>query len=101
MTYAERQALIIDIASAGPQRRLKGDSLAHWRAHIERLQLIYKPFPVVRRIGGSALPWSGTIVGDQFFGGNDNARRAFTSGRVNGWNGCTDNAEKALEEHEQ
>jgi hypothetical protein len=40
------------------------------REHIERLKLIYKPFPVVRRIGGggSAATWAGTIVSDTFFG---------------------------------
>lgn len=42
------------------------------RAHIERLKLIYKPFPQVRRIGGagSAMTWAGTIVTDTFFGTN-------------------------------
>ena len=40
------------------------------RAHIERLKLIYKPFPQVRTIGGggSAKTWAGTIVTDTFFG---------------------------------
>lgn len=43
------------------------------RAHIERLKIIYAPFPNVWRSGGnigfgSALPWAGTIVVDTFFG---------------------------------
>ena len=43
------------------------------RAHIERLKIIYAPFPQVWRMGGcigygSALPWAGTIVVDTFFG---------------------------------
>lgn len=38
-----------------------------FKDHIARLRLIFKPFPVVRRIGtGSALPWSGVIVNDLF-----------------------------------
>lgn len=82
MTYEQRQALLDDVAQAGPQRRLKGDSLAHWRAHIARLELIYKPFPVARRVSGSALPWSGTIVGDSFFGSNDRARKNFNNSAV-------------------
>ena len=40
------------------------------REHIERLKLIYAPFPDVRRLGtGSAMPWAGTVVADTFFGG--------------------------------
>jgi hypothetical protein len=52
-------------------------------AHIERLKLIYAPFPVVRRVGtGSALPWGGTIVGDTFYGADalGGRRRGGTTG---------------------
>lgn len=39
----------------------------HFLAHIERLRIIFRPFPAVRRIGtGSACPWSGVIVNDTF-----------------------------------
>lgn len=43
------------------------------RAHIERLKLIYRPFPAVRYIGGagSAMTWAGTIIADTFYGTNE------------------------------
>ena len=34
--------------------------------HEERLRLIYRPFPEVRRIASSAMPWAGVLLGDQF-----------------------------------
>ena len=44
-------------------------------SHEERLALIYKPFPRVRRLPPGYL-WSGTIVGDRFYGdGEDYAAR--------------------------
>lgn len=41
--------------------------------HEERIRLIMRPFPRVRVIGGagSALPWAGTIVADNFYGRPD------------------------------
>lgn len=51
-------------------------------AHIERLRLIYAPFPVVRRFGtGSAMPWAGTIVADTFFGDMDRPKGKHGDGR--------------------
>ena len=70
MTHAERMLWIAREAYA--REKVKGRTkkeIAQDRAHVERQWLIYKPFPVVRRLGtGSALPWGGTIVGDKFYG---------------------------------
>lgn len=44
----------------------------HMQAHRRRMELIMKPFPQVRRISdGSAMTWSGTIVGDTFYHNGD------------------------------
>lgn len=40
---------------------------AQWRDHLDRLELIAKPFPAVRRLGtGSAMPWAGVLYKDDF-----------------------------------
>lgn len=72
-TYDDRKASLLVLKDA----RLLQGTRAHWKAHIERLQLIYRPFPAVVRVGtGSAMPWSGTIIGDTFYGnGEDTPRR--------------------------
>lgn len=57
-THEDRQKWIADLKRGNASR-----------AHIERLKIIYAPFPEVRRLGtGSAYPWAGTIVVDTFFG---------------------------------
>ncbi len=68
-TYADREAHILALAQ---MRKSTPVTRTHWAAHIARLRLIYAPFPEIRRIGtGSALPWSGTIIGDTFYGDGD------------------------------
>ena len=46
-------------------------TLQNWdetsQAHIDRLRLIYAPFPAVRRLE-STYPWAGTITVDTIFG---------------------------------
>lgn len=64
MTHEDRLREIDLLAAAAGTKRDP-----HYRAHIDRLLLIYAPFPVVRRLGtGSAMPWAGTIIGDTFYG---------------------------------
>jgi hypothetical protein len=81
MTHQKRLADINATPIPDSVRRLTGkartSALRLWLAHIERLRLIYEPFPVVRRLGtGSALPWGGTIVTDTFYGYVNGHRRA-------------------------
>lgn len=64
VTSADRRAAIDDYALHASNPKT---TAAQWAAHITRLRLIYKPFPVVRRLGtGSACPWAGTIVVNHF-----------------------------------
>lgn len=73
-THAERMAqldTLMDEAYGMPSRtpnQRHAKELAC--AHVGRLRLIYKPFPVVLR-RQSAMIHSGTIVGDTFYGNGD------------------------------
>ena len=67
LTHEERIEELNRMLDRAPQT--EGKRRSDYLKHVARLFLIYKPFPVVRRLGtGSALPWGGTIVGDTFYG---------------------------------
>lgn len=71
LTHAERVAeleafrdVAVDMPKRTPAQQRTRQQLID---HVDRLLLIYKPFPVVLR-RQSAMIHSGTIVGDRFFG---------------------------------
>ena len=96
-THAERMLELDELQRQQPphrQRDIREDVLKYWDAHIERLRLIYAPFPVVRRLGtGSAMPWAGTIVGDTFYGDGLTRRLAGKGGYAREWRETGDGLE--------
>jgi hypothetical protein len=76
MTHEQRVQWLREYALQGVDAvdAMSKVELRHWLDHVDRLKLIYKPFPAPRRIGtGSAMPWAGTPVMDEFMGGKQYA----------------------------
>lgn len=67
----------MDITYVGPKTFTAAEQQRLDAAHEQRLRLIDQPFPPIGRPGLRipSYPWSGTIIGNNFFGDGEDGHR--------------------------